>query len=266
MLESIGRAGELRIHPGTGKMILPAADSGRIGQNNPVTEMGTNLYEASVENGVPVFRQFDRIEGAGLWELRTAAVGSDLYLGTGMAGPNKQDGSPGGIYRIGGGDGTVYNSTTTPGTTSSTTSSTGTAVTGSQDAVPAQQIDWVAGGDAANWPVTTELDVNFKRSNLIFEHDGSWKQTIKLDGESLAGNYWIGTRGANGQWQMCPFEWFRAGQHNCRAGAATEEGHLLGGMRAPKSGEEVLFMVSTPARGSQRTSNERSQIISARWP
>ncbi len=99
--ESIGRAGEINIHPGTGQVILPAADSGWIGNNEPMPSMGTTIYAAELENGVPVFRAIDRIEGAGLWELRTAQVGDDLYFGTGLASSQKQDGSAGAIYRIG---------------------------------------------------------------------------------------------------------------------------------------------------------------------
>jgi hypothetical protein len=107
ILDNIGRAGEINIHPASGQVILPAADSGRIGNNGPVTEMGTNLYAASMEDGVPVFRQIDRIEGAGLWELRTAAVGNELYLGTGLTSQKQQDAAPGGLYRIGGGIGSL---------------------------------------------------------------------------------------------------------------------------------------------------------------
>ena len=99
-LTDMGRAGEINIHPGSGQVILPVADDGWIGNNEPTPSMGTTLYAAFIEDGIPVFRPVQRIEGAGLWELRTAAVGDDLYLGTGLAGPEKQDGSPGGVFRI----------------------------------------------------------------------------------------------------------------------------------------------------------------------
>jgi len=264
-LDNIGRAGEINIHPTSGQVILPAADSGWIGNNTPTTEMGTNLYAASMVNGAPVFRQIDRIEGAGLWELRTAAVGNDLYLGTGLVSNQQQDAAPGGLYRIGtnseGLDGLRAPLNIHPMATAPLT-----ATSNSKDAVPTQQIQWVAGRDAANWPVQTDLTVDFKGSSLLFNHNAPWQRTIELDGESLAGNFWIGTRNKEGRWQMCPFEWFRKDQEQCRTGAATESGHLLGGMQPPRSGDEVLFMVSTPVRGGQRTDNQRSRIISARWP
>jgi hypothetical protein len=75
--------------------------------------------------------------------------------------------------------------------------------------------------------VKTDLDVDFRGSNLNIDHHAHGSRTIELDGKSLAGNFWVGTRDEQGRWQMCPFEWFRKGQKNCRAGAATESGHLL---------------------------------------
>lgn len=264
-LDSIGRAGEINVHPATGQIILPAADGGRIGNNRPTSEMGTNIYAATVENGAPVFRQIDRIEGAGLWELRTAAVGNDLYLGTGLVGNQEQDAALGGVYRIGS---NVKDPLAPLQSAAWMTPAEVTAATTStpKDAVAVDRIQWVAGGEAAKWPVKTSLDVDFSGSSLIFNHTANWEKTIDVSGKALAGNFWIGTRDENGQWQMCPFEWFRQDQKQCRAGAATESDHLLGGVRPPKSGEEVLLMVSTPARGVQRTDNQRSQIITARWP
>jgi len=100
VLEDMGRAGEINVHPTSGQVILPVADDGWIGNNTPTPSMGTTIYAATLEDGVPVFRPVERIEGAGLWELRTAVVGDDLFLGTGLAGPDKQDASPGAVYRI----------------------------------------------------------------------------------------------------------------------------------------------------------------------
>lgn len=99
-LDKLGRSGELNVHPQTGQVILPAADNGYIGNNKPTTEMGTNLYEAVPMDNTVVFRQIGRIEGAGLWELRSTVVGNELYYGTGLVSDKKQDAALGAIYKI----------------------------------------------------------------------------------------------------------------------------------------------------------------------
>jgi len=135
------------------------------------------------------------------------------------------------------------------------------------DDVPVSEIDFVRLGKF--WPIVTDLAVRFAGGTLWFNHDADWRRTVNVSGKALAGNCWVGTMtgGPAGttRWRMCPFEWFRPGQKDRRKGAATEAGHLLGGVRAPVAGEDVLFMVSTPARGSQRTDNERSRIVKVRW-
>ena len=100
-LDKLGRAGEMNVHPQTGQVILPVADSGDIGhQRKPVTAMGTNFYEAVPKGDTVVFRQVGRIDGAGLWELRSAVVGNELYYGSGLVSEKKPDATPGGIYKI----------------------------------------------------------------------------------------------------------------------------------------------------------------------
>ena len=99
-LGNLGRCGESNVHPGSGRVILPAADRGHIGNNQPTERIGTTLYEAVPMDNTVVFRPIGRIEGAGLWELRTAAVGDSLYYGTGLADSRKQDAAPGAVYKI----------------------------------------------------------------------------------------------------------------------------------------------------------------------
>jgi hypothetical protein len=270
VLEGIGRAGELRVHPGSGKVILPAADGGHIGNNQPTEQMGTTIYAAEIENGTPVFRQVGRIEDAGLWELRTAAVGNEMYLGTGVTSSLEQDAAPGGIYRISA-DGGLRGTGAGPHFSIETAGSNAPdgldAPNGTGDAVHPDRIRWHNAPEAADWPVVTDLSIDFGEPATLFHHNADWNRTFPLSGKDLAGNIWVGTKDSGGEWNMCPFEWFLPGQNYFRTGSAAEYGgHLVSNMTPPGKGEEVLFMVSTPAKGPQRTDNERSRIIKTTWP
>jgi hypothetical protein len=72
-----------------------------------------------------------------------------------------------------------------------------------------------------------------------------------------------------GQWYGATYEWLRPGQ--------TEKGVTADGIGdnikveplaswQPRPGERVGFMVSTPARDDNRTSNERTNVVMTTWP
>lgn len=90
-VDHIETLGDPCVHPKTGRMIFPAMDQD--GGN-------TALYEARVENGEVTLNEVAYISGAGEWTAKTAVVGDELYLATGMATGKDADATPGAIYRI----------------------------------------------------------------------------------------------------------------------------------------------------------------------
>jgi len=127
--------------------------------------------------------------------------------------------------------------------------------------------------DVLGWAQTASLNasVNGGTVSLAYDKAGSWPtaQTRASNGGPLNANCWV-VANINGQWYAGTFDWLRTGQQSKTASAVTgANGHIVGaplnGWR-PTSGETLGFMVSTPARSSERTINERSNISVTTWP
>lgn len=128
--------------------------------------------------------------------------------------------------------------------------------------------------DVSDWPVTSKImDIRITSDEICIEHtkSGRWP-TYEGDGGVIAeGNPWV-FGNVGGKWYAATYEFLRTGQ-TCKhierrgewgLGAHTKREPLESW--APRKGERVGFMVSTPARDSTRTSNERSNIVMVEWP
>lgn len=127
--------------------------------------------------------------------------------------------------------------------------------------------------DVTGWAQTASLNasVNGGTVSLSYDKAREWPtaQTRANDGGPMNANCWVVVN-LNGQWYAATFDWLRTGQQSKTASAVTgANGHIVGSpLNAwrPTSGETLGFMVSTPARSSERTINERSNISVSTWP
>ncbi len=133
------------------------------------------------------------------------------------------------------------------------------------DEIDVNEVEWLH-ADVSGWDVTSRItDVNIKDPGVCIEHTKSGKWRV-LDG--VEGNPWVFAR-IDGRWYAATYEWLRPGQ-TCKGVSADDIGphtkkEPLDSWK-PRAGELVGFMVSTLARDSRRTSNERSNIVLKRWP
>lgn len=132
------------------------------------------------------------------------------------------------------------------------------------DAIAPHTIRWLH-TDVSSWAITSQITrVAWGRENLTVDHTmaGRWPVT-----DGIEGNPWIIAQ-VNGQWYAATYEWLRSGQVTKGITAENIGPHTkrppLEAWR-PVPGEQVGFLVSTPARDGQRTANERSNIVKASW-
>lgn len=118
--------------------------------------------------------------------------------------------------------------------------------------------------DVSHWPVTTDLKVNIS-GGLITLNYGKANKWPSRNGVNA--NPWIIVN-RGGVLYAATWEWMKTGQ-TTKSTAAVHGSHInhapLNSFR-PRSGEIYGFMVSSLARGGQRTVNERSHIVFVRWP
>jgi hypothetical protein len=139
------------------------------------------------------------------------------------------------------------------------------------------------GGDALNlstatflhanisgWPVTsTVTSVSIGNPPICIKHTkaGGWP-VIQVSGTNVEGNAWVAFQ-IGGTWYAATWEYLRPGQ-TCKQLSGSDLGpHIKkppGSSWSPKSGETVYFFVSTPARGAERSTNERSNVFRTTWP
>jgi hypothetical protein len=125
----------------------------------------------------------------------------------------------------------------------------------------------------SNWPQTATLNASVSGGTLHLRYNKAkvWPtaRTRASDGGPLNGNCWILVN-IDGTWHAATFDWLRTGQTSKPVGSVRGTGGHI--PRAPlntfvpRSGERYGFMVSTPARGPERTINERSNISMVTWP
>ena len=136
--------------------------------------------------------------------------------------------------------------------------------------------------DVSGWPVTSTItDVTIRdvpAGGICLAHTkaGSWPAAVTAGGPNIAGNAWIFAN-LGGKWYGAAYEWLRPGQI-CKLQARGQHGapsRELGPHTkrspltrwTPRAGEQVGFMVSTPARaGAQGPVRERSNIVVVTWP
>jgi hypothetical protein len=133
-------------------------------------------------------------------------------------------------------------------------------------------VEWLH-ADVSGWRVTSQItDITITSDEICIYHtkSGRWP-AYHQDGVAAEGNPWV-FGNVGGKWYAATYEYLKVGQ-TCKhierrgewgLGAHTKQSPLESW--APRKGELVGFMVSTPARDSTRTSNERSNIVMVNWP
>jgi hypothetical protein len=118
--------------------------------------------------------------------------------------------------------------------------------------------------------VTSKItDVEIGSNTITIDHtkSGQWP-TFNYNGVQIEGNPWIFVN-RGGQWYGATYEWLRSGQTE-KGVSASEIGNNIKreplASWQPRPGEQVGFMVSTPARDDNRTINERSNVVLTEWP
>jgi hypothetical protein len=145
------------------------------------------------------------------------------------------------------------------------------------DAIDLSQVTFLH-ANVSGWPATSRVErVEVGPGRICVDHSklGTWPSLV-LQGEAIEGNPWVVAQ-VGGRWYAGTYEWLRPGQHCKTLGAtpptstvADQLGpHIkqapLDGWR-PRPGERVGVFVSTHARGSERTLNERTNVVAFEWP
>ena len=142
----------------------------------------------------------------------------------------------------------------------------------SLDEINPSQITWLH-ADISGWTASsTVTGITFPGAGaeMCIFHTQAGEWPVYSDQGNLGeGNPWVFAN-INGQWVGGTFEWLRPGQQ-CKPVITRENigPHvklLPLSTWVPQSGELVGFAMSTPARDSRRTSNQRSNIVLATWP
>jgi hypothetical protein len=129
-------------------------------------------------------------------------------------------------------------------------------------------VEWLH-ADVSRWSVTSKIsEITIDTDTICIYHSKSGRWPVVGGGE---GNPWVFAQ-IGGKWYAATYEYLRPGQ-TCKhierrgewgIGPHTKREPLESWV--PRKGEKVGFMVSTFARDSTRTSNERSNIVMVDWP
>lgn len=171
------------------------------------------------------------------------------------------------ISSLAGGTGTTTGTTSPVGGVTETTSPN--LYPGSVDQLDLAAVNWLH-TDVSSWPVTSKItDVEIGSSTISIDHTkaGEWPE-MKYGDIQVEGNPWVFVN-RNGQWYGATYDWLRPGQTEKQVSADDIGENARQEPIAswePQPGELVGFMVSTPARDSSRTSNERSNVVLTHWP
>ncbi len=152
---------------------------------------------------------------------------------------------------------------------------------GGADEIDVAEVTWLH-TDVGGWSATSTItDVRIRdvpAGGICIDHTKArvWPGTRTQGGSNLAGNPWV-FGNVGGRWYAATYEWLRPGQI-CKltvAGGHQRPSEELGPHIKkpplhnwrPRSGEQVGFMVSTPARfGPEGPIRERSNIVVVTWP
>lgn len=130
--------------------------------------------------------------------------------------------------------------------------------------------------DVSDWRETSKItSVTITEERICIDHTkaGKWP-AVSPGGDAVEGNPWVFVR-IGGTWYAATYEWLRPGQ-KCKAMGKPTDGPICARLAAhtkrepieswrPARGELVGFMVSTLARDSRRTTNERSNVVLVEW-
>jgi hypothetical protein len=137
------------------------------------------------------------------------------------------------------------------------------------DQIDLSTVRWLD-ADVSRWLPTSRIThVDVGKDHITIDHTkaGGWP-TVEVSGKALEGNPWIFVQ-RDGQWYAGTYEWLAPGQTRKGITDANIAAHTTGraplGTWRPQPGELVGFMVSTPARGPQRSADERSNVVLVRW-
>jgi hypothetical protein len=126
--------------------------------------------------------------------------------------------------------------------------------------------------DISGWPITTTLTASIEGGSIHLRYDkaGTWP-VLNLragNGGPLVGNVWALIR-HEGRYYAVAWDWMRQGQQSKgRSLFRGSDGHMPAPLHnfTPRSGETYHFFVSTAARGTERSTNERSNLSRVVWP
>ena len=132
-----------------------------------------------------------------------------------------------------------------------------------------QGLQWL-GPNISNWKESAVLTASVGGTRINLKNNAAWPtmRTRASDGGPLMGNAWVIAE-VGGQWYAATWEWMRQGQQ-FKAKRSLHGDHIkrgeFGPHWTPKSGQRIGLMISTGARNSERTTNERSNISWVVWP
>ena len=125
--------------------------------------------------------------------------------------------------------------------------------------------------DVSAWPETATLSsVTISGASICLDYDRANQWPIYNIGVDVVANPWVFIW-ENGQWYAATWEWLRPGQI-CKAVSSVAGSHIKRSPFGehsgwvPTSGETYWFMVSGLARFSERTVEERSNLVPFVWP
>lgn len=129
--------------------------------------------------------------------------------------------------------------------------------------------------NVSRWPATSEITgVRIREQDICMFHTKAHSWPVLNTPVAIYGNPWVIAK-IDGTWYAGTFEWMRPGQE-CKAvghGEGTLRDRIGLGVELepleswkPKKGEMVGLMYSTFARGSERSINERSNVVLVPWP
>ena len=124
----------------------------------------------------------------------------------------------------------------------------------------------------SSWAQTATLNASLSGGTLVLNYDkaNAWPtaRTRASDGGPLVGNVWIFVN-RNGTWYGATWDWMRRGQTSkAKNSVRGTGGHIPQAPLntfTPSPGQTYGFMVSTVARGGERTINERSNVSMVVW-
>jgi hypothetical protein len=140
---------------------------------------------------------------------------------------------------------------------------------GAADQLDLAAVEWLH-ENVSQWPVTSKItDVRIGADSIAISHtrSGQWP-TLNYNGVAVEGNPWVFVN-RGGKWYAATYEWLRPGQTTKNVSARDIGANIKVEPLAswqPRPGELVGFMVSTPARDGNRTSNERTNVVLTTWP